>query len=120
MPATRKTAARGTAKGSGPTVELRFRGVQRQGGNAVMFDLEVHPGTATKMHIHASPVTTADTVERVFYGSMSQYFRGLRVSSERPEFVFTDANNTSVTAEVNLGTGRPRVIDGDSEHIRVR
>jgi hypothetical protein len=119
MPATRKVTARATTRGSGPVVELRFRNL-RQGGHAVTFDLEVHPGTAAHMAIHASPVTTADTVVRAFYGSMPQYFRGVRVNSECPEFVFTDAGGTSVTAEVHLGTGRPEVTDGDVEHIRVR
>jgi len=119
MPTARRTTARATTKGSGPTVELRFRGL-RQGGHAVTFDLEVHPGTATHMAIHSSPVTTSDTVEITFYGSMPQYYRGVRVNSECPEFVFTDANGASVSAEVHLGTGRPEVTEGDSEHIRVR
>jgi hypothetical protein len=119
MPATRRVTARNT-KGSGPLVELRFKNVQRQGGNAVTFDLEVHPGTAAKMSIHSSPVATAETVDRVFYGAQTQYFRGIRVASERPEFVFTDIANVAVVAEVNLATGRPHVLDGDAEHVRVR
>jgi hypothetical protein len=118
MPAVRKPT-RATKGGAGPTVELRFRGV-RQGGHAVTFDLEVHPGTAAHMAIHSSPVSTADTVEITFYGSMPQYFRNVRVNSECPEFVFTDAHGASVEAEVHLGTGRPEVTEGDSDHIRVR
>jgi hypothetical protein len=125
MPAIRRTAARSvarTTRSQGPeiNVELRFREVSRQGGSAVSFDLEVHPGSAVSMEIVPSPVTSSNTVERTFYGAQSQYFRGLRVASERPEFVFTNAQGTHVAATIHLGTGRPVVMDGDVERIRVR
>ncbi len=125
MPTVRRTTVRAAARttrsqGSPISVELRFREVSRQGGNAVSFDLEVHPGSAVSMEIVPSPVTSSNTVERTFYGSQSQYFRGLRVASERPEFVFTNAQGAHVSAMIHLGTGRPVVMEGDAEHIRVR
>lgn len=126
MPAIRRTSARTVSRtltrrlNSTIQVELRFRSISVQGGNAVSFDVEVHPGTAVEMAIHASPVTTANTVERTFLGPQTQYFRGVRVDSECPEFVFYDAQGAHIGAMIHLGSGRPEVIEGDTENIRVR
>ncbi len=127
MPAIRRTVSRTASRtttartlGTAINVELRFRGVQRNGGSSTTFDVEVHPGSAVHMEIVSSPVSSANTVERTFYGSQSQYFRGLRVDSERPEFVFTNAQGAHVAATIHFGSGRPRAMEGDVEHVRVR
>jgi len=126
MPAVRRTATRAVsrtasrAQGSPINVEVRFRNVSRLGGTMTKFDLEVHPGSAVSMAIHASPATTADTTERSFLGPFTQTFRNLRVNAERPEFVFHDARGGEVAAVIHFGSGKPRAMEGDVEHVRVR
>lgn len=115
--AVRKTTRKATTVG--PAVELRFHNIRRSGGCDITFDLDVRPGTANRMKIE-DPMLARTLVEETFFTSGTTQLRELRVSTERPVFVFEHMGQEVASAQVELGSGRPHVFGVDDRDVILR
>lgn len=111
-------SAKGPAATS--TVEMKFRNLRRLGGSDFGFDLEVRAGNATDIAIVNPFIPDNSLFEHEILSPGTCQMRGIRVSTDRPTFVFTSEGAIVASAQVDLASSRPRVIGAAAGTIHIR
>lgn len=104
----------------GPPVEMKFKNVKRIGGSEMAFDLEVRAGDATDLTIISPYIPDNPLFEHDILASATCQIRAIRVSTLRPMFVFTGSAGILASVQVDLGSGRPRVMGEPAGSVYVR
>ena len=104
----------------GPPVEMKFKNVNRIGGSDVAFDLEVRAGDSTDLAIVNPFMPDNPIFEHDILASATCQVRAVRVSTLRPMFVFTGNAGITASVQVDLGSGRPRVMGEPVGNVYVR
>ena len=127
MARTRATAGMGDAvlaaarrTVAGPPVEMKFKNLTRIGGSDVAFDLEVRAGDSTDLAIVNPFMPDNPIFEHDILASATCQVRAVRVSTLRPMFVFTGNAGITASVQVDLGSGRPRVMGEPVGNVYVR
>jgi hypothetical protein len=117
------TAAKGAASrtvAAGPPIVMTFSHIARAGGHEVIFDLEVRGGAATDMAIVSPFLQDRSLFEKDLLTPATNQMRGIRISTDRPQFLFSNANGVLLSVQVDLGSGKPRVIGTPAGLVTVR
>jgi len=105
---------------AGPPVEMKFKNLRRIGGSDVAFDLEVRAGDATDVAIVSPFMPDNPLFEHDILASATCQMRGVRVSTLRPMFVFSGNSGITASVQVDLSSGRPRVMGEPVGNVYVR
>ncbi len=117
---TVKAAARSRTAPPAHPIEMRFRRIARSGGHDITFDLDVRAGDATDLAI-VSPFHPEHAYhEEDLLSSATNEMRGIRVSTDRPLFVFSNDAEVLLSVQVNLSGARPREMGEDHPGVHIR
>jgi hypothetical protein len=116
----RAAVARTAATASGPPIEVAFKHVVRHGGQEVSFDLDVRGGVATELDIVSPFLPERSLYEDNLLSPATTEMRGVRISTERPLLLLGNAGGLVASVQVDLASGKPRVIGTPEGPIRVR
>lgn len=101
-------------------IEMKFRHVVRGGGQDVTFDLDVRAGDASDLDIVSPFLPEYSYHEEALLTPATNGLRGIRVSTERPLFVFSRGDEVLLSVQVDLSAAKPRVMGAEALNVRVR
>lgn len=116
---TSKTAARSTGAATSP-IGVTFKHVEIEGGHAVVFDLEVRAGDATRLTIANAFQPDRPLFQQAIVCPATCSMREIRVSTDRPLLRFSNAAGEVGRVQVDLSAGRVRAMGTAPSHITVR
>lgn len=105
---------------SASTVEMKFKNVKRIGGSEVSFDLDVRAGNSTDIAIVSAFTPDNSMFEHDILVSATCEMRDIRISTERPVFVFTNRGAVVASVQVDLGAARTRTIGTPLGSVYIR
>ncbi len=117
---TVKAAARSRTAPLAHPIEMTFRRITRAGGHDITFDLEVRAGDATDLAIVCPFHPEHAYHEEDLLSPATNEMRGIRVSTDRPMFVFSTDADVLLSVQVNLSGGRARELGEDHPGVRIR
>lgn len=117
---TVRAAARARTAPAGHPIEMRFRRIARSGGHDITFDLDVRAGDATDLAIVCPFHPEHAYHEEDLLSPATNEMRGIRVSTDRPVFVFSNESDVLLSVQVNLSGARPREMGEENPGVRVR
>ncbi len=101
-------------------IEMTFRRVTRGGGHEFTFDLDVRAGDATDLAIVSPFLQEHAYHEEDLLTPATNEMRGVRVSTDRPLFVFSRGTEVLLSVQVDLSAAKPRVMGTEEVNVRVR
>jgi hypothetical protein len=101
-------------------VEMKFKNVKRFGGSGVSFDLDVRAGSSTDIAIVNPFIPDNSLFEHEILASATCEMRDIRISTDRPVFLFTNEGAMVASVQMDLGSSRPRVVGAPVGNVYVR
>lgn len=117
---TLRAVTRSRATPMAHPIEMKFMRVARSGGHDITFDLDVRAGEATDLAIVDPFHPEHAYYEEDLLSPATNGIRGVRVSTDRPLFVFSNGVDVLLSVQVDLSSPRARVMGTENPGVRVR